>query len=190
MERYENKQPEQAISLLRAYLIILFLTIPLILITIVPHFLIWGRPLEVNFLTVSFLAAFALGSIAHELLHGFGFWYFGGASWNALRFGINWKAGALYAECDASISARAYRIAAVLPALVLGFVPVFIGLSIGNSWFTGYGYIMLCVSGGDFAVLWTVRKLSNSDLVKSHPEKLGCIVLSSSPHPISNTAGV
>ena len=189
MEQYEKRQSEQAISLARAYLIIFFLIPPLVLMTIVPHFLIWGRPLEVDFLTLGFFALFMLGATVHELLHGFGFWYFGGASWDALRFGMNWKAGVLYAECDVSISARAYRIAAVLPALILGFMPVLIGLSIGNSWFTGYGYIMLCISGGDFAVLWTVRNLSDSDLVRSHPEELGCIVLSSSPHPTSNTAG-
>ena len=172
----------------RAYLIILLLIPPLVLMTIVPHFLIWGRPLEVNFLTLGFFAFFTLGAIVHELLHGFGLWYIGGASWKDIHFGINWKAGALYTECKARISARAYRIAVVLPALILGILPVVIGLSIGNSWFTGYGYIMLCVSGGDFAVLWTVRSLSGSDIVKFHPDKLGCIVLSS-PHPSSGVAG-
>ena len=69
-----------------------------------------------------FFLLFAGGVVVHEALHGIA-WRLAGAAPGSVRFGFQWKTLTPYAHSTAAMSARAYRIGAVTPGLVLGLVP-------------------------------------------------------------------
>lgn len=186
MKLNENNSREIIISRRRIYLLAFAVIPPTITISVVLHYWIWKTPATGNVGTFNFLVIFVLSLIVHELLHGFGFWYFGKASWKDIRFGIDWKGFVPYADCKACMSARAYRMTGALPGLVLGVVPTLFGLATGIGWFTWYGAIMLGASAGDFAILWTIRALSGSDVVQRDPEKFSSLFVSPANPTISN----
>ncbi len=49
-------------------------------------------------------------------------------------------------------------------------------LLIANNLFTAFGMVFTFVAGGDLAVLWTLRGVSGSAMVRDHPERVGCYI--------------
>jgi hypothetical protein len=119
----------------------------------------------------------AISIVAHELLHGLGYLVFAGLSWRSIRFGFNLRSLAAYAHADAPVRASAYRLLVGLPAVVLGVVPVCVGIAWEGGILTLYGFFMLISASGDIAVLWKIRRLSPHTLVMDHPSRAGCLVV-------------
>ena len=161
--------------------------LPLFLLTLGLHTLIWGFPMMAG-VGWGWIGLLLILSIAvHELLHAVGFVYAGGASWRDVRFGVMWKALAPYAHCRQAMQAAPYRVAIVLPALVLGVAPTLVGLATGIGALTFYGYILLIAACGDAAILWAIRSVPEETLVKDHPSKVGCMVALKAPHPATGS---
>jgi hypothetical protein len=78
------------------------------------------------------------------------------------------------------MTARAYRTAVLLPGIILGVLPAIVGLLIGSFWLTLFGAIMVMAAGGDLAVLLAVRDVPATAIVRDHPTKPGCEVLTQS----------
>ena len=148
-----------------------------------PYRLIWGpgslwRFSERPFLDfLFFMAAFALGVVAHEGLHGLAYLWIGKVPRSTIRFGILWRGLAPYAHCSAPMTATAYRWTLALPGLVLGVFPAILGIVLGNWWLMVWGALMFVAAGGDTAVLLAIRSLPGETLVKDHPSKVGCTVV-------------
>lgn len=166
--------------------------IPLFLIPCGPYLYVWGSS-SVAASTGSpliLIAAFIVGVIAHELLHGVGF-MLGGASREEVDFGIHWHVLSPYAHCSTPLRADPYRLALVLPALVLGLLPTIAGLLLGGFWVVFFGAVMLMVAGGDAAVLWAIRNVPQAAWVQDHPSDIGCLVLDdeadeTAPEPVTS----
>lgn len=122
------------------------------------------------------LFAFIAAVVAHELLHGMGF-LLGGASREEVDFGIHWHVLSPYAHCRTPLRTGAYRLALVLPAIVLGLLPATLGLLFGGAWIVFFGAVMLAVAGGDAVVLWILRRVPQRAWVQDHPTEIGCLVL-------------
>jgi hypothetical protein len=155
--------------------------------SLLPHWLLWGAPNTAAlgpapYLT--FLAVFAGGIVVHEGLHAVGYAQ-GGATRPEIEFGINWRGLAPYAHCTAPLRCGVYRWAVALPGLVLGVLPLGVGLLTGVWAVTLVAYVMLVAAAGDALLLWTLRGVSRDAWVQDHPHKMGALVLG---HPASPVA--
>ncbi|MDX5346291.1 MAG: DUF3267 domain-containing protein [Hymenobacteraceae bacterium] len=145
------------------------------------YFGIWGVPVinkanALNFgLDVGvWYGLVLLGIVVHELLHAVAFMYWGSARWSDIKFGINWKYLTPYAHCKVPVAASAYRKSLLLPGLVLGVLPLIIGIATGSLGVTCFGAIHLGSAGGDVLIYSLIRKLNEDILLQDHPEKIGC----------------
>lgn len=123
-----------------------------------------------------FLLIFLGGVLAHEALHAIA-WRLAGAERGSVSLGFQLKTLTPYAHSNAPMSARAYRIGAVTPGLVLGAIPAVVGLALGAGAVFLFGLFFTLAAGGDALILWLLRGVSGDRLVKDHPSKPGCLVL-------------
>mgnify|MGYP006278744029 CR=1 FL=1 len=156
------------------------LLVPIALLSLAPHFALWGLPEQPFPMSVGaaslFIAAFVIGTVLHEALHGVGH-VWGEASWADVRFGMHWEALTPYARCTIPARARSYRLAVALPGLVLGALPLAAGWWTGHWLTTFYGFLMLVAAAGDLLVLWILRGVPSGAWVQDHPLQVGCIVV-------------
>lgn len=123
-----------------------------------------------------FVLVFAAGVLAHELLHAAA-WRLAGAPAGSVRLGFQLKTLTPYAHCSAAMPARAYRIGAATPGVVLGLVPALLGLALGLGGVFWFGLLFTLAAGGDALILWLLRGVEGHRLVEDHPEKPGCSVV-------------
>jgi len=124
-----------------------------------------------------FLAALLLGIFLHEMVHAVGWAYFGHLPLRRIQFGFHARTLTPYAHALDPMPARAYRLAAALPALVLGALPYVIGTGLGNLPIAFFGTVFLLAAAGDLLVLWLIRGIDARVLVQDHPRQVGCIVV-------------
>ncbi|MBI5646726.1 MAG: DUF3267 domain-containing protein [Ignavibacteriae bacterium] len=128
-----------------------------------------------------FIHVLLVAIVVHELLHAVGYRYVGGVPRAAIRFGMNWKALAPYAHCAAPMTARAYALSAALPLIVLGIVPNLAGLLTGAGWLVFWSFFLSIAASGDIAILWAIRAVPATAIVRDHPSRAGCEVLAPGP---------
>jgi hypothetical protein len=141
----------------------------------------WGvhplaAPVRHPFALLIFAAVFLAGVVLHELVHGVAWKLASGKPWSAISFGFNVAGLTPYAHCSEPMKARAYRIGAFAPALLLGILPATIGLLSGNAWPFVYGILFLVAAAGDFLILWLLRGVPGDRQVEDHPTRAGCYV--------------
>jgi hypothetical protein len=120
---------------------------------------------------------FILSVVLHEILHGIGFVKFGRISWSDVEFGVKWKVMTPYASCKVAIPVPAYRMAGLLPGLVLGGIPVLYGLLFGVFSVYLYGIFMTIAACGDILIVWLIKNLDRDTLVLDHPDRVGCKII-------------
>ena len=126
-----------------------------------------------------FLVLVVAGILAHEAIHGLAWALFGRLPLRRIRFGFQASTLTPYAHAVDPLTARAYRIGAVLPALLLGGLPFVVGTVIGSASLALFGMIFVFAAGGDVLILWLIRGVDPRALVQDHPSRAGCIVLPS-----------
>ena len=183
-----NNHREELITLNAglAQLYVLGFMIPPIILMILPFG--WLYPDAINQSAISsampdgldFIVVILLGVVAHELVHGISWSLFCKKGFRSIKFGVIWKYLTPYCHCKEMLEARHYRIGALMPAIIVGLVPYFISLLTGNTGLFLFGLFFTFGAGGDFLILWMLRKTQKHTLVKDHPTKIGCIVY----HPI------
>jgi len=159
--------------------------IPLIIIPFIifgiPYYFLWGeenlRMGRINFKTVLIIIiVFIAGAVIHELIHGV-FWIkLGKNSWSKIKFGFNLKTLTPYIHCKEPINAGAYRIGTAAPGFILGIFPSILSIILGNVWLFWFGMLFSIAAGGDFIVLWILRKTDSNNLVEDHPTRAGCFI--------------
>ena len=120
------------------------------------------------------LALMAAGILIHELLHAAGFLLFGRAQRDQVRIGFQRRTLTPFASCRAPVTAAAYRASALLPAAVLGGIPLLAAWITGSAALLLFGWVMLALAGGDVAAVWAMRAVPGPTLVLDHPELVGC----------------
>ena len=170
-----------SVSLARANVYTLAVSLPLVGLMVLAYFglsPIAPIPAPVTLTsTVLFLALLAAGILAHEAIHGLAWAYFGRLPLRRIRFGIQASTLTPYAHALDPMPARAYRLGAILPALLLGALPFVVGTAVGSASLALYGMIFVFAAGGDLLVLWLIRGVDARALVQDHPSRAGCIAL-------------
>ena len=75
------------------------------------------------------------------------------------------------------LSLRAYRVAVLLPAVLLGLLPGILGIALGELWITLYGELMTLAATADLVILLAVRHLPPQARVLDHADRAGCWIL-------------
>jgi hypothetical protein len=117
------------------------------------------------------------GILAHELIHALTWSILARRPLSAIAIGFHWRALSPYAHPRDPMLVGPYRAGAMMPALLLGFVPAGIGLASGSPLLTAWSLLLILAAGGDLAVLWLLRRVPADRLVEDHPTRAGCRVL-------------
>ena len=199
MDEQKNYAGEITLSVSKTYLYSLYLLIPIIILFCIPYFVIWGAELadywknKINLLKSNFilsdftynifkylfltLVVLITGIFMHEFLHGLIWIFFTKKGFRSLSFGIMKPDFAPYIHCSEPLPVNAYRTGIVMPGIILGVLPLLIGIITGNFKIFIFGFFFTWAASGDFIILWMIRHLRSAEIVQDHPELVGCIIL-------------
>ncbi len=167
-----------SISMAQANLIVLFLSIPVVIAQFALFILLHGTAgLQPTGNLAALAAAVLVGVAIHELIHGLSWVFFGNKSWRAVRFGFQWKTLTPYAHLTEPVEINAYRWGGFLPGFLLGIVPYLLSLVLANGNLFWFSVAHTSAAGGDWLVLWLLRKVQAGTQVEDHPTRAGCYVL-------------
>ena len=121
------------------------------------------------------------GIILHELLHAAAWAHYGQKPLSAITFGIHWATLTPYTHCRETLTVEAYRIGALVPAILLGLIPSALAIFWDMQWMLFPGIIFTAAAAGDFLIIWLLRKEPPTALVLDHPSRAGCLVFDPSP---------
>jgi hypothetical protein len=153
-----------------------------IIILGLPFILIWKDSIKQGSIfppfkpSISFLILIGIGIFAHELIHGTFWSFYVQNGFKSIKFGVMCKYMAPYCHCKEPMKIKHYKLGAILPGVLLGFIPAIIALITGSFVLSVYGMIFTIGAGGDFLIIWMLRKEDNNGYVQDHPSKIGCIV--------------
>ncbi|MBN1414467.1 MAG: DUF3267 domain-containing protein [Bacteroidales bacterium] len=174
----------------------LIFVVPLLLLYGLPFYFIWLRHNTLN-MFVDFLVdnwrslAFSglwvilillVGVILHELIHGLTFMLFCKNGLKSISFGIMWRFITPYCHCKEPLKARHYIIGALMPAIIMGFLPACLGIITGKIIPLLFGLFFSFAAGGDFLIVWLLRKQPGDSLVLDHESKVGCYIVERTDH--------
>lgn len=123
------------------------------------------------------IAILLAGIVAHELLHLAAWQIVAKPPSGSVRLGFHWKSITPYAHCSAPMTARAYTVGAAMPGILLGVIPMIVGLVTGSGGWMCFGVLFTIAAGGDALILWLLRGVAGDRLVLDHPTRPGCLLL-------------
>jgi hypothetical protein len=173
---------DHSISLARANVYTLVISLPLVGLMLAAYLLLSpARGASAPGLSLPsallFLVLMIAGILIHEGIHALAWSAFGRMPLKRIRFGFQASTLTPYAHALDPMPARAYRLGALMPALLLGVLPFAVGVAISSVSLALYGMIFVFAAGGDLLILWLIRGVDPRALVLDHPSRAGCIVL-------------
>ena len=173
----ESKR-DLSISMERANMLILFTSIPVVILQYVIYNLVHrGGRMDVTWNIVIFILAILLGVVVHESIHGLTWAIFGRKPFSAVQFGFQWKTFTPYAHLKEPVEVNAYRLGAFMPGFILGILTYLLSLISGSGDLFWFSLIHTATAGGDWLILWLIRSVKAGSLVEDHPSNAGCYVL-------------
>jgi len=177
-------------DLMKANLYAIFSIIPVLILYGVPFVLLWRNTFSKvalksfiheftlgiwgNF--VSILLVMTIGIIAHELIHGITWAMYTKNGFKSIKFGVLWKVLTPYCHCSEPLKVKHYITGAIMPAIILGFLPFVYSLFTGNALWLFFGIFFTMSAVGDFLIVNLVRRENMNSLVLDHPSEVGCYV--------------
>lgn len=184
----DYKKERLTVDLVWANIFAFLILIPIILIFGLPYYLIWSSnmsfknmidsavPQDIAFGGIIIFSILILGIIVHELIHGIAWAKFADNGFKSIKFGVLWKMLTPYCHCKVPLTVKQYIIGAIAPAIILGFLPAIIAIFTGNLGVLIFGIFFTMAAGGDFLVIYMIRKENKDDLVQDHPSEAGCYI--------------
>jgi hypothetical protein len=170
------------ISTVKANAIAIPLAVIEFLIISIPFYFFLGKELFLEgldsplFKLHYFFPILIVAALLHELLHIIGFLLFGKIGKNEVKLGFIPKYLTPYAHCKVAITAKAYRLALLLPFGVVGIIPILLSYYYKSVWLNLFGLIFVIAASGDLIVFWLIRKIHKNTLLKDHPFECGCTI--------------
>lgn len=103
--------------------------------------------------------------ILHELIHGL-FYYFNGAKWSNIKFGIALEKGILYCKSCEKINRRNILISVIAPFILIGIVTYIIGLILNNLVLIFLSIMNISGCAGDLVIFFFFLKRKKDTLFK------------------------
>jgi uncharacterized integral membrane protein len=182
-------QKELTMDTNRANILALVLSVPIIIVLLVPfallniesfqldalksEFKFWASPLGV----IIVLLVMSGGIIIHELIHGLTFAVFAKTGFKSIKFGIM-KPFTPYCHCKERLQAWQYRTSTIMPAIMLGLIPSATAMLNGSIGLMLFGIFFTMAASGDFIIIYLLKSQPANCMVQDHPEKIGCFIYS------------
>jgi hypothetical protein len=181
------KQEELTIEAGKAQLSVIIYFLPFLLLFGLPYFLIWRNNLTIqNYINpikdlgqwtiVIIFSSMIMGIILHELIHGLTWSIFAKNGLKSMKYGVIWKWLTPYCHCKEPLLVKEYIIGALMPAIILGFIPSIMAIFTGNITLILFGLFFTMAAGGDFMIINILRKEAMDSLVQDHSSKIGCYI--------------
>lgn len=173
-----NNKHDLSISMARATVIVLFMSIPVIIVQFALFIWLHGTQyLQPTWNSTLLIVAIILGIVIHELIHGISWVVFGNKPFSSIKFGFQLKTLTPYAHLKEAVEINAYRISTFLPGLILGIFAYLLSLLFGDGNLFWFGLFHTSAAGGDWLILWLIRNVKAGMQVEDHPTNAGCYVL-------------
>ena len=164
----------------RANVIVMFISIPVIIMQFAVFIMVHGmKKLEPTWNSVILIVVVLLGVVVHELIHGITWVIFGRKPFSAIKFGVQWKTLTPYAHLKEPVEVNAYRMGAFMPGFILGILPYFLSIVLGDGNLFWFSLVHTSAAGGDWLILWLIQSVKAGRLVEDHPTNAGCYVIES-----------
>lgn len=180
-EHYERE--EKTVSMLKANLGAVILTVPVALICFSFYSFFYGTP---NILQngifgyyyglMEVTGYFVVFTVLHELIHGFIWHFYCDGGWKSIRFGFIVRLLTPYCHCKEPLLVRQYRRGTIAPLLLTGILPYIISLLLGSTILMFASLLMIVGAGGDMLILLLLSRAQPDELVQDHPRMCGCIL--------------
>lgn len=179
MQAQGYKTVELKIGVLEANMLALVIAAPFMLAAIIPYVLLHGNPLAQDYSQGLFIVSMLVGIVVHELIHGLTWSFFAEEGWKSIEFGVIWQYLTPYCTCSTPMKKRPMILAAIMPTIVLGFLPAVLGLILGQALPLLLGVVMIAGGGGDMMIILNILKYrteAKEVLFLDHPYEVGTFV--------------
>lgn len=135
--------------------------------------------LNSNSLTIVFIVftTMIIGIILHELIHGLTWAIFAKNGFKSMKFGILLKMLTPYCHCKEPLKVKQYIIGAIMPSIILGFLPAILAIILGNIILLAIGSFFTIAAIGDFMIINLLKSENRNSYVLDHPSEAGCFIL-------------
>lgn len=181
MEKQGFRKVELTISIVRANIFAVLLLIPLTVIGVV--LLLWKndqvRPVLGMPDLFILIAAFLLLIVVHEGIHGVSWALFTEHHFKDIAFGFMMQYLTPYCTCCVPLSKGQYCFGALMPLVLLGIVPMTIGILSGSMLLLVIGIFMSDSAAGDILIVWNVlryRSDASEVIYMDHPTQAGGVI--------------
>lgn len=126
-----------------------------------------------------FLLVFFILIVLHELIHGITWSCFTENHMKDIEFGVMWEYLTPYCTCRKPLKKGQYIIGALMPTVILGFLPAIASIFAGSLFVFAVAELMIMSGGGDFLIvakMFRYRAQSRDILFCDHPYEAGLVV--------------
>ena len=175
------RRTELTVSIVSANIFGVVLLIPLLVLSFVLLILLHD---DISFdyspltLTVG-LVILAVLIVVHELIHGASWAIFAEHHFKDIEFGFMKQYLTPYCTCCVPLSKGQYIFGALMPLIILGIVPMAVGIAAGSFPLTLLGIIMTDSASGDIMIVRNILRYKSSadDIVYiDHPTQAGGVI--------------
>ena len=169
------------IGIVRANVFAILLLIPLAVIGVV-LFYIRNNSLVAGFglnNTLYMIIAFLILIVVHELIHGACWAIFAEHHFRDIEFGFMKQYLTPYCTCGVPLSKGPYIFGALMPLILLGIVPMIVGILIGSMPVLIVGILMADSASGDIMIVLNIlryRSGAESIIYIDHPTQAGVVI--------------
>lgn len=178
---------KRTIDLVKANGTALVWLVPITVAYVLPFYLLWGQRYTWDGVKAAIdngmgaaggwaLLILLCGIVVHELVHGITWAVYAKSGFRSIRFGVLWKMLTPYCHCKEPLQLRHYLLGAIMPAMVLGFVPAVLALAMGSAKVLVFALFFTMAAMGDFMIIQLIRKEPADTMVLDHPSEAGCYV--------------
>ncbi len=117
--------------------------------------------------------------VGHELIHGVTWSIFAAQHFRDIEFGFMKEYLTPYCTCKCPLSRGKYIVGALMPLIVLGLLPMIMGITLGWKLWMLLGMIMTISAGGDILIVINILKYKSScnEIVYiDHPTQAGGVI--------------
>lgn len=177
----EGYKPNHMImSVAKANVLSLLAPLPFVILFLVLYFVMGNTytPLEgIN--TVIVIVAFVVLIVVHELIHGITWSIFAKNGWKSISFGFIVAYLTPYCSCNEPMKKYQSILSALMPTLLLGFIPCMVAVFIGSSVLLAIGILLIMGGGGDLLIIFKLlcyKSPTKDVLFIDHPYEIGTAV--------------
>lgn len=175
------RRVELTVSIVKANIFAVVLLIPLLIVGgglffLRNHSMIGGLG-KMN--PLLFVVLFFAMIVVHELIHGLSWSLFAENRWKDIEFGFMKQYLTPYCTCGVPLKKGAYIFGALMPLVLLGILPMIVGILWGHFGLLLLGIIMADSAAGDILIVWKIlRYRSDAETIVyiDHPTQAGGVI--------------